>query len=154
MTKTEQWHIVTLDELRDIVLLVQQEASALKSVGATVITLRGDLGAGKTAFTKLLATTLGVADTVTSPTFVVMKQYELENANWSSLVHIDAYRIETIDEAGPLRLEELLREPHTLVCIEWPEQISSLIPEVRIDIQFELHADESRTVTMTTYHGN
>lgn len=69
-----------------------------KDSGATVVGLSGDLGAGKTAFTKCIAKSLGVEDTVTSPTFVIEKIYELQNQKFTHLIHIDAYRLDKSDE--------------------------------------------------------
>ena len=95
---------------------------------ATVLALQGELGAGKTTLTQAIATALGVADTVTSPTFVVQKNYLAANQHWTQLVHIDAYRIEDSSELGPLRITELWQQPATLVVLEWPERIFSALP--------------------------
>jgi tRNA threonylcarbamoyladenosine biosynthesis protein TsaE len=62
---------------------------------STILALQGNLGAGKTVFTKGAAEALGVTEHVTSPTFVIQKTYELTNQPWKQLVHIDAYRLES-----------------------------------------------------------
>lgn len=64
-----------------------------------------------------------VIDVVTSPTFVVMRLYETEYTSITTLVHIDAYRIEDEQEIEVLNIKALLDTPQTLVCIEWPQQI-------------------------------
>lgn len=97
--------------------------------GATVLALEGELGAGKTTLTKEIAKLLGVAETLVSPTFVIMKRYLAVDARFGSLVHMDAYRIEDEGELAPLRFEELLREKGTLIIIEWPEKIKTKIPK-------------------------
>jgi tRNA threonylcarbamoyl adenosine modification protein YjeE len=93
---------------------------------ATVLALSGDLGAGKTAFTKLLAQHLGISETVVSPTFVIAKFYDIaeETFVWKRLVHIDAYRLETWNELQTLKLDEVFGNPENLVAIEWPEQVA------------------------------
>jgi tRNA threonylcarbamoyladenosine biosynthesis protein TsaE len=95
--------------------------------GATVITLEGDLGAGKTTFVKELAVQLGVVETVTSPTFVVMRRYDTPDSTFGSLVHCDAYRFTDETEAVPLRLEDIMSETGTLFCIEWPTRLPKLL---------------------------
>lgn len=99
---------------------------------ASVITLQGDLGAGKTALVKALAHTLGIEETVTSPTFVIMKSYPVRaHAHFDTLIHIDAYRIEHEEELRILGFEELLRTPRTLIALEWPERIPKALEMVR-----------------------
>lgn len=105
---------------------------------AAVVRLSGDLGAGKTTLVQAIARELGVGEEVTSPTFVIMKQYTLPESSQGidMLVHIDAYRIEDPQEMHVLRFEEILKTPHTLVCIEWGERIESLLPThtIKVDI--------------------
>ena len=90
---------------------------------AVVVGLSGHLGAGKTAFVKAIAKEMGVEETVTSPTFVLMKIYETKNAKWPRLVHIDAYRLEQPEELAALQWETLVADPHNLIMIEWPENV-------------------------------
>ena len=141
--KTE--HITTLTELSRI-------ASEILAVCVRehihVITLAGDLGAGKTACTKAFATLLGIATEVTSPTFVIMKTYDIrEHTTFTRLAHLDAYRIESEDEMRVIKLDELMHDPATLVCIEWPEKIQTLIPHDALSVSFILHTDGSREIT-------
>lgn len=116
---------------------------------AFVITLSGDLGAGKTTFTQTLAKLLGVSEIVTSPTFVVQSQYETSRSDVAQLVHIDAYRIDDIAETKPLRLIETFNQPQTIVCIEWPERIREVLPEEIVTLTFSL-AGEVRHITVET----
>ena len=107
---------------------------------AAVVALHGELGAGKTTFVQMLAKAIGVSEAVTSPTFVVMKQYELEvvKNGIEQLVHIDAYRIEDENEMTPLHFEELLKTPGLLICIEWAEKIKGLLPKNLIDVRINI----------------
>lgn len=116
---------------------------------AAVLALHGDLGAGKTSFVKALASVLGVTEVVTSPTFVIMKLYEAENTGtFERLAHIDAYRIEDIDEMRVLRFEEVLAEKDTIICIEWAEKIEELLPAHTVHMNMEIKG-ESRVVTIS-----
>lgn len=116
---------------------------------AAIVTLTGDLGAGKTTFTQQLAKHLGVTEPVVSPTFGIMKGYEIEgNEYFDQLVHIDAYRIEDITEVGPLRFEELFRQPRTLICLEWPEKIADILPIEKVAVTIEIAKGEERRVTV------
>ena len=120
------------------------------SLGNLVIALHGDLGAGKTAFVQELGKYLDVEETITSPTFTLMKQYELENQYFEMLVHIDAYRFESEAEAGPLRLSEIFDTSNIIVCLEWPEQIPSIVPSSAVQISIGIGLDDVRQVTVTT----
>lgn len=125
-------------------LLVRRRAVS----GATVLALRGDLGAGKTTLVKALAVRLGISETVTSPTFTIMKRYETgEGASFATLYHLDVYRIEDLSELTPLHFNELLRLDNTLICIEWAEKIASLLPPHTIVVTLE-HAENGRLLSI------
>jgi tRNA threonylcarbamoyladenosine biosynthesis protein TsaE len=119
---------------------------------AALLLLYGPLGAGKTAFTKALATVLGVTEVVTSPTFVVMKSYQTAHDRFSSLTHIDAYRIEDEAEAIPLHIFDRLDDPHELVVVEWSEKLPQLEGLPHLAITFVPHEEhEERTVHIKSY---
>lgn len=125
---------------------------------ATIIALRGDLGAGKTTFTQSLARELGITDTVQSPTYVLMKSYPLSFKNpypgiegrFDTLVHIDAYRLEKPEEFLALKPEQFLGNPKCLVVVEWPERLSGVLPPADITVRFssEGAAEQERLVEM------
>ena len=98
------------------------------STSATIVGLSGDLGAGKTTLVAALAKTLGVQETVVSPTFLIAKFYELSDSRWDTLIHIDAYRIDDSSELIPLGGETMRTTPRTLIVIEWPERINTALP--------------------------
>jgi tRNA threonylcarbamoyladenosine biosynthesis protein TsaE len=144
--------VYTVNTPADFSIVIDDVLSAAQEIpsGAALIALAGDLGAGKTTFTQQLAAQLGVTETVVSPTFGILKKYDVpEHSHFDTLFHIDAYRIEHISEAGPLRLDELFLTPRTLVCLEWPEQIAEILPAVKMQVQLEITENESRKVTIT-----
>lgn len=121
------------------------------TMGATLVTLSGELGAGKTAFTQAVARALGVEEVVTSPTFVLEKIYALpasrSNKGFSRLVHIDAYRLEGGGDLAPLGFDELIQDPASLVLLEWPERVVDRLPLATVTVTILAHPDGSRTLT-------
>ncbi len=126
---------------------LEAEAAALaarlspKDKGATLVTLSGELGAGKTAFAKALAKAFGIEEPVTSPTFVLEKIYALpERTPFSRLAHIDAYRLNDESELAALGFDELMSDPSTLVVLEWPEKVAGMMhsPAERITLTVAL----------------
>jgi len=115
---------------------------------ATIVALEGDLGAGKTMFVKGVADHLGVTEVVTSPTFVIEKIYNLApSAPWKRLVHIDAYRLDGKEELGTIGWDELATDPGNLICIEWPLQVGTGVPERAVWLEFEAVDDTTRRIS-------
>jgi len=142
----EHFTVATPADFGPVIQAVLQAAAEI-SGSAAIITLTGDLGAGKTTFTGTLATHLGVTEPVVSPTFGIMKSYQLqEHPLYDQIVHIDAYRIEDISEVGQLRFAELFQTPHTLICLEWPEQIEAILPTKKVAVTLEIGKGEERRV--------
>jgi len=140
--------ITDVSELKEVVQKVLEEVEQRQNTGnACILALHGNLGAGKTTFTQTLARALGVEEMVTSPTFVIMKGYELSNQPFEKLIHIDAYRIEEIDEMRVLGFGSLLAEKGTIMCIEWAENIAELLPVNTIHVRFEID-QEKRIITI------
>ena len=114
-----------------------------KKENATVITLRGDLGAGKTTLTQAIGKALGIKETMVSPTFVIMKNYPLLGQKFMSLVHIDAYRLDKPEELSRLRFDEYLDDPGNLIVVEWPERVATVLPKEVISYTIE-HVDSDK----------
>lgn len=121
--------------------------------GATLVTLSGELGAGKTAFVKAVARAMGIKEVVNSPTFVLEKMYQLPSerggrtATFARLVHIDAYRLEPGEHMDALGFDALMQDAENVIMLEWPERVedSQLKPSVRISIK--THPDGLRTIS-------
>lgn len=139
--------ITTFDELSRFSESLLLELAATTDARATVLGLDGDLGAGKTALVQQLAKHLGVVEGVTSPTYIIMRSYATTHPQFHTLVHIDAYRIESLAELIPLRFAEVLTSPHTLVCIEWASQIKAALPLEAFFYTLVAQMDGTRTVT-------
>lgn len=123
-----------------------------------VLELVGDVGAGKTTFTRGLAVGLGVQDPITSPSFTISKRYSFPikvaptpSANTSKeptfgqLVHYDFYRLE---DPGIMRdeLSETLTDSNSVVIVEWGESIADLLPSHKVRLKIKLQPDGSRLV--------
>lgn len=117
-----------------------------RAEGATLVTLSGELGAGKTAFTKEVAKALGVEEVITSPTFVLEKVYALQGAAFKRLVHIDAYRLEAASELGPLGFDELMKDAGNLVMLEWPQMVRDALPAAAVAISLKALPDGAHTI--------
>ncbi len=109
---------------------------------STVICLMGDLGAGKTTFVKGFALGLGIKDTITSPTFNIMKVYPLSGEGM--LVHIDAYRL--YNEVIDIGLDEFIGDENSYTLIEWPAYIEELIPFMSIKVDISIISDHERRI--------
>lgn len=112
-----------------------------------VICLKGDLGSGKTIFTKGFASSLEVEESVTSPTFNIIKEY---NSGQMPLYHMDVYRID--GKVEDLGIEEYFTKGG-ITIIEWADMIEELLPEERLEIKFKLsdEDEDTRIITVTPY---
>ncbi|HEY0964582.1 MAG TPA: tRNA (adenosine(37)-N6)-threonylcarbamoyltransferase complex ATPase subunit type 1 TsaE [Candidatus Paceibacterota bacterium] len=143
-------HTISRDDLPSFAgELLRELKTTLPSEGALVVALHGDLGAGKTTLVQTLGARLGITEAITSPTFTIMKHYETTDDVFTTLIHMDAYRIESLTELGPLRFADMLREPHTLVCIEWGEKIQEALPASLIHVTLSAVDETTRTVQVT-----
>lgn len=139
-----------VDELADFALDFIGKLPPKGSV-AGVVGLSGELGAGKTTFTKEVAKILGIKENLSSPTFVLMKKYKIPylipDTLYRFLVHIDAYRIEDPDELVRLGWEKIISDPNNLVFVEWPEKIESIMPK-HLCVSFIHRGENKRDVSI------
>ena len=113
---------------------------------ACVVGLYGDLGSGKTTFTKAVAKILGAKGNITSPTFVIEKIYSISHPSFTKLIHIDAYRLESAEELRKLSWDEVLMNSKNLVLIEWPENVQEILPENHMKIKFKFVSENEREI--------
>lgn len=113
--------------------------------GRSVVLFRGPMGAGKTTLISRIAAALGAEDTVTSPTFALVNQYEGEGGR--RIYHFDFYRINNVEEALDLGYEEYFYSEE-LCLVEWPEKIEPLLPEDAMTVTITVGEDERRIFTI------
>ena len=122
-----------------------------RSMGAVaqagdLVCLWGELGAGKTHLAKAFGAGLGVTDTITSPSFILMAEYE----GRLPLFHIDPYRLASAEDAlaGGL-IDE--RQSTGVTLVEWPERLGDALPLDRLDVRIDGTGDEPRTITLIAW---
>jgi len=109
-----------------------------------MIVLSGDLGAGKTTFAQGLAAGLGITEQVTSPTYVLMKEYI---GGRYPLMHMDIYRLGKIQEVIDLGYDEFL-DPSYVVVVEWGDMVEPLLPKDHLQVLLNHQGEEARRVTL------
>lgn len=119
--------------------LGMQLASRLS--GGSNILLFGDLGSGKTHFTKGIAKGLGISELVKSPTFTYVNKYELKEAHPHIFYHYDLYRLNMGDEFYSIGLEETLKEQHAINVVEWADRLGGIHPKEFIRVDFRSFID-------------
>ena len=138
----------TLDVVSESPEATRELAANLAAVAAPgdVLCLWGELGAGKTVFAKGFGAGVGVRDTISSPSFVLMGEY----AGRLPLFHIDLYRLSSAQEAidGGL-LDD--RQSSGVVLIEWPDRLGTSLPMERLDVRIDGGADEPRTLRLEAH---
>ena len=128
--------------------MIGRKISARELKGSEIIGLVGDLGAGKTVFAKGLANGLGIKKTVASPTFVIMKVYEIKNqkSKIKNLIHIDAYRLKSEADIMAIGADEYFGRKNTITVIEWPENIKKCLPKNVIYININIKEGDKRII--------
>ena len=110
-----------------------------------VICLIGELGSGKTVFTKGFAASLGIKDTITSPTFTIIKEYD---SGELPLYHMDVYRLEESDEG--IGFKDYFNKGGVTI-IEWADFIEKQLPKNRLEIKFKVIDEDTRVLVFTSY---
>lgn len=146
---SEKNEIISKDEesTQNLAKELWQKYESYKGKRAIVFALQGEMGAGKTIFTKGLARAMGITELVTSPTFALENEYSIPNTKYF-LHHIDAWRLEKSDELRVLGFEDLIKNKE-VVAIEWAERVADVIREfddeaivIWIKIEFGKKDDE------------
>ncbi len=144
--------LVEEGELDDLATDVIKTLSEHGSDTAKLLLLEGDLGAGKTTFTKTLGKALGVPyDDIHSPTFILKKEYKTSHPSFRKLVHIDAYRFDDPSEAEILKLEDDLQDRDTLIVIEWPSKMGYTDGDMTLSFNHEGDTTRNITIDYTPY---
>jgi len=114
--------------------------------GGDVIALIGDLGSGKTTLIKGLAQGLGVKETITSPSYVLMKTYKPTKKKINHLIHVDAYRLQSAQDLIDVGLNDWLSQPGSVTIIEWADQVKEILPKNTIVIKLKLGQENNQRI--------
>jgi tRNA threonylcarbamoyladenosine biosynthesis protein TsaE len=142
MVKEMEYKIITHNVAETIELAQNIEAEKFPGM---VICLNGELGSGKTVFTKGIAGALGINEPITSPTFTIIKEYKGE----AMLYHMDVYRLD--GNSDGIGIEEYFNKGG-IVVIEWADTIKDILPKERLDIKFKI-IDENKRALILIPHG-
>ena len=152
-SKNMRTYTIKKHENSDLVLLNEQDeqVSALEILRVCephrVFAFDGQMGAGKTTFIKQLVEEMGTTDIVNSPTFAIVNVYDVEQPYQGEVYHFDCYRLKDIREALDFGAEEYLYSGN-YCFVEWPDIISSLLPEDTVYIHIVPQENGDRLVTI------
>lgn len=136
-----EYKITTKKEMETIELAQNFESEKFPNM---IICLNGELGSGKTMFTKGIANALGINENITSPTFTIIKEYEGE----LPLYHMDVYRLD--GNTDGIGIEEYFNKGGVVV-IEWADTIKDILPKERLDIKFKVLDENKRMLILKPY---
>lgn len=136
-----EYKITSRSEIDTIQLAQNIESEKFPNM---VICLDGELGSGKTIFTKGFADAMGIEDNITSPTFTIIKEYNGE----LPLFHMDVYRLD--GETDGVGIEDYFSKDG-VVIIEWASMIKDILPDEYLDIKFKLLDENKRTIIITPH---
>lgn len=117
----------------------------LDSLEGNIITLSGQLGSGKTTFAQGIGQALGIKR-MTSPTYILLRQYSIKHPRFTTLYHADLYRLTHTQEILDIGLPEIWENPKNLLLIEWPEKILLLLPK-HLAVRLQKNSDNTHTIT-------
>ena len=137
-----EYRVTMHNEMETIELAQNFESEKFPNM---IICLNGELGSGKTMFTKGIANALGIEETITSPTFTIIKEYE---SGEMTLYHMDVYRLD--GETDGVGIEDYYKKGG-IVVIEWANTIKHILPKERLDIKFVVTDENKRVLILTPY---
>jgi len=135
-----------LKDINKVAERILEDVNKRNFKNAKVVTLSGDLGAGKTTLTQEIAKALGIKEKVISPTFVIMKKYKTTHDSFKQLVHIDAYRLEKSQELMSLGWSDLLKDEGNLIILEWPEKVLECLNNDIYKVILNHEDEENRSI--------
>lgn len=122
---------------------------AQKYKNGGIFALIGPLGTGKTTFVQGFAQGLGISQRLISPTFIVMRQYNIPGKSEGKLYHLDLYRLDQIEQMENLGISEIFQNPKNIILIEWAEKLGKLLPKNAIKIKFKALLENRRQIEIT-----
>jgi len=103
---------------------------------AIILTLKGDLGGGKTTFLQGFAKGLGIKEKILSPTFIIIRKFPIPNSQFVNFYHIDCYRLQKSKEILELDFKKIISNPQNIIAIEWADKIQEILPKNVITLKF------------------
>ena len=125
------------------VILAMAAANQVNVVG-----VKGEMGAGKTTLIQGMGRELGINRNLPSPTFILVRSYELNPVPWKNLYHVDLYRLKTVDEIRSIDLAELWQDQKNLVIIEWADRAEARLPRKRVEVTIKIKSETSRKLEL------
>ncbi len=130
--------------VRDLQLLPEAAAALLKCFPSQkIFVFYGEMGAGKTTFIKQLCEVLGTTEALSSPTYALVNEY---NAATQRIFHMDLYRLNDLEEALQMGIEEYLDDKEAYCFIEWPQLIETLLPLNVVKVSIAANEDGYRVI--------
>ena len=137
-----EYKFISYNEMDTIELAQNLESEKFPNM---IICLDGELGSGKTVFTKGFADALAIKENITSQTFNIIKEY---TAGEMPLYHMDVYRLD--EDSDDIGIEEYFNK-NGVVIIEWSSMIKNILPKERLEIKFKINDENKRTLIITPY---
>jgi tRNA threonylcarbamoyladenosine biosynthesis protein TsaE len=113
-----------------------------------ILALKGDLGGGKTTFLQGFAKGLGIKERILSPTFIILKKFQIPNSKFQYFYHFDCYRIKKSKEILRLGFKKIVSNPENIVAIEWADKIRKILPKNSLKINFKLLNKNTRKIKL------
>lgn len=147
--EVENYHSASEDETN---MLGRKFAARLRA--GEIVSLSGEIGAGKTEFVKGICERFGVESIVSSPTFTIINQYfgSDENGDELTIYHVDLYRVASADDLAEIGFQECMYAENALKLVEWPENAGDIMPRVDWDISIVFDGDNDNKRIVTVKH--
>lgn len=141
------------ERLAALVVETLKDSQGLRAHHPFIVCLVGDLGTGKTVFTKAFARACGVRKPVPSPTFTIVRRYALPHAihHYTTLYHIDAYRIQRIADTAAIGIRDIVKDPRAIIVIEWANIIKKIVPYPSVWLHIKHGKENVRRICITEY---
>jgi tRNA threonylcarbamoyladenosine biosynthesis protein TsaE len=116
--------------------IAQELSDTVGGKTAIVLGLQGNLGGGKTTFLQGFAKGLGIKEKILSPTFVILKRFQVPGFRFQDFYHIDCYRLKNEKDILELGFDDIIKDSRNIVAVEWSEKIKKVLPKNTIFIKF------------------
>lgn len=115
---------------------------------ALILGLIGDLGGGKTTFLQGFAKGLKIKERVLSPTFIIMRRFDIKQRRFKNFYHFDCYRIQKPKDILELGFKRMIENPENIIAIEWADRVFKILPKNTLVLEFDFVDDKTRKVSL------